>query len=323
VIANGEAINVLRAAAVSDEQLVPVSGGERIPLFTRKVRDAAAAGHGDVKLEDGPPGAPPRPSTDLAVASVHVWPSLHCLMPGRSHADIPDVMNTGKVSQWALYYPSLPLSHAPNTTPALPHFILAQHKLTTGAPLAPPFPQEYIGGTSQYACTLDITFGMKHGLLRISDHIPESAMDAGMRSFATYISGPARSCMSAFDGGQLAFNFLLGSPAKPKTLMWSAHLGAYSGLLQSLEPKPDILIQAIAGRANLNGRPYDGSAAGFATEVCRWLGQPERVIWCLHDDAPIKPWSVDVRAATEMVERETRGRVVNVVPGEVRVLWEE
>jgi hypothetical protein len=95
VIANGEAISVLRAAGVPEEQLVPVAGGERMPLFTRKTRMAAT--NGEVDVAPGPPGAPPRPDHKFAVASVHVWPSLHCLMPGKSHAEIPEVMDTGKV----------------------------------------------------------------------------------------------------------------------------------------------------------------------------------------------------------------------------------
>ena len=102
VIANGEAINVLRQAGVPEDQLVPVSGGERIPLFTKETRLAAV--EGTVELAPGPPGAPPRPAFELAAASVHVWPSLHCLMPGKSHADIPDVMDTGKVRCTSLSY---------------------------------------------------------------------------------------------------------------------------------------------------------------------------------------------------------------------------
>lgn len=59
--------------------------------------------------------------------AVHVWPSLHCLMPGASHADIPQVMDTGK---------------------------------------------PYFRAASEYACSLDITMGMKYSLLRIGEHIP-------------------------------------------------------------------------------------------------------------------------------------------------------
>lgn len=95
VVGNGEAINVLRAAGVPERQLVPVSGGERVPLFPIRVRQAAVLG--EVDRAPGPPGAPPLPDVRYAVASIHVWPSLHCLMPGNSHADVPEVMDTGKV----------------------------------------------------------------------------------------------------------------------------------------------------------------------------------------------------------------------------------
>jgi hypothetical protein len=95
VVGNGEAIKVLRAAGIPEHQLVPVSGGERVPLFPSTIRQAAALG--EVDRAPGPPGAPPLPGTKHAVASVHIWPSLHCLMPGSSHADVPEVMDTGKV----------------------------------------------------------------------------------------------------------------------------------------------------------------------------------------------------------------------------------
>ena len=81
VVANGEAINVLRNAGVAEEQLLPVAGGERIPLFTSTVRKAAA--NGSCAVAPGPPGSPPLPDPNLAVASVEAWPSLHCLLPGK------------------------------------------------------------------------------------------------------------------------------------------------------------------------------------------------------------------------------------------------
>ncbi|KAI8179423.1 Phenol 2-monooxygenase [Colletotrichum sp. SAR 10_75] len=271
VVANGEAINVLRSAGVPEDQLIPVSGGERIPLFSLECRQAAA--RGEVDIAPGPPGAPAVPDAKLAAASVHVWPSLHCLMPGGSHADVPAIMDTGK---------------------------------------------EYVGGASQYACTLDITFGMKYGLLKIGDHIPRDAMDSGMRSFVDYVNGPARGCMSHFDGGQLMYNFLFG---EGKTLLWNGHLGGYDGILKTVQPQPDVLIQAIAGRANLNGRPFDGSAAQFAVQVSKLLGEPKKVIWCLHDEAPIKPWTVDVSPATQAVERETGSKVTALHLGTSDILF--
>lgn len=232
VIANPEAINVLRQAGVAEAQLVPVAGGERIPLFTKKHREMALTG--EIETAPGPPGKPATPHEALAVASVHVWPSLHCLMPGMSHADVPDIMDTGK---------------------------------------------EYKGSASQYAGTLDITFGMKYGLLRMGHHMPREKMDDGMRSFVDYVDDRKRNIFSHCDGGQLMFNFLIGD----QTLLWMAHLGGYEGVLRTLQPKPDVIIMAIAGRANLNGRPFDGSAAQFARDVLSWLGEPKITIWCLHD----------------------------------------
>ncbi|GKU14170.1 beta-lactamase protein [Fusarium langsethiae] len=271
VVANGEAINLLRSAGVPDEQLIPVAGGERIPLFTRKVREAAS--RGEVNVVPGPPGAPARPDAKLAAASVHVWPSLHCLLPGSSPKDLPEVMDTGK---------------------------------------------EYIGGASQYACTLDITFMMTHGLFKMGEHIPRDAMDDGMRSFTDWLSSPLAKCSSPFDGGQLMFNFLLG---EGKTALWNGHLGAYEGILKGLEPKPDVLIQAIAGRGNLNGRPFDGSAAQFAVKLSKLLGEPKKVIWSMYDDMPIQPKTLKLEPATELLEKETRSRVTTLQPGAVAKLF--
>ena len=268
MIGNGEAINVLRRCGVPEEQLVPVAGGERIPLFDRETRTKATLG--EIDTADGPPGMPKRPQPSLAVASVDVWPSLHCMLPGNSHADVPDVIDTGKVYT----------------------------------------------GSCHFACTLDITLGMKYGLLKMGQHMPREAMDEGMRSFVDYVEGPAGNCLSNFDGGQLMYNFRL----KEGVVLWNGHLGGYEGILRTVSPKPNLLIQAIAGRANLNGVKYDGSAAQFAAEVSKWLSEPPAVIWCLHDDSPIKPYRVDAEPATKLLEAETRSRVVDMKPGEVTAL---
>jgi hypothetical protein len=67
IIANGEAINVMRRAGVPEEQMIPVSGGEQIPL-----------GDSGVMLKP--------------------WPALHCLMTFKpDHSDMPDHMDTGCV----------------------------------------------------------------------------------------------------------------------------------------------------------------------------------------------------------------------------------
>lgn len=204
---------------------------------------------------------------------VHVWPALHCLLPPGDHADLPEVMDTGKM---------------------------------------------YTGdGGNPYACTIDITRAMTYGfggLIKVPaealpSHLPEDLRD----SFLPYMKDREKHQYSFYDGGQLMYNFLLDKEggAGP-TLLWHGHLGCYEGIMKMVEPKPDVAILAIAGRGNLNGRPFDGSAAEFATNEIKWLGEPSKVIWCLHDDAPILPRSIDTRAAEEMVHKETRSKVVDL-----------
>lgn len=229
VVANCEAINLLRLAGVPDEQLVPVAGGERIPLFTRAVRDQA---HRDeVPTATALPGQSKSPHHSLAALSVHVWPSLHAFLP----VPHPDVIDTSEV---------------------------------------------YTGETTPYACTLDITHGMRYGLFQLDKLVPPEQMNDGIRSLVAYLNDRKKNVMSHCDGGQLMFNFIIGGNG----LLWSAHLGAYEGIVSKIEPKPKIAILGIAGRANLDGRPFDGSAAQFALKQIHWLDQPETVIWCLHDE---------------------------------------
>lgn len=261
VIANCEAINLLRQAGVPETQLQPVSGGERIPLFTRAVRDAAA--EDKCATAPGPPGAPRLPHPDLAALSVHVWPSLHCLMPGSSIKDLPDIFDTGK---------------------------------------------EYHGGASQYACTVDITRGMRYGLMRLHDIVPPEHMDAKTRAFADFMADRKQNLMSSCDGGQLIFNVLIGD----KAVLFNSSLGAYEGIMKTVDPKPDVVVLGIPGRGNLNGRPFDGSAAQFALHQVRWLGSPRKTIWCLHDEALLAPYRADTTAATKLVEAETDTNVVDL-----------
>jgi hypothetical protein len=63
-----------------------------------------------------------------------------------------------------------------------------------------------------------------------------------------------------------------------------AHLGAYEGIHRSMIPKPDLALLGAPGVANLNGRPFTGSGAEFLKMEIEWLGHPERVSWCLHDE---------------------------------------
>jgi hypothetical protein len=183
---------------------------------------------------------------------VHIWPSLHCLLPPGGHDALPKVLDTGV---------------------------------------------SYEGEATPFDGTVDVTRGMKYGLFRLRELVPAEvlAADDGLRCFVEWLEdrGPAgRNVMSACDGGQLMFHVLKRAGgcrggekgAERGGILFNAHLGAYEGIVKAIHPQPDLVVQGIAGRANLNGRPFKGSAAGFAAELLRWLGEPERVIWCLHDE---------------------------------------
>lgn len=265
VVGNGEAITVMRQAGVPEENLLPVSGGERVPLFTRKARDDARMEACPIAF--GPPMAPKVPDPSLATLTVDVWPSLHALMPTMDHSKIPPFMDSG---------------------------------------------ERYLGSTS-HACTLDITRGMTYGLLSLPDLPQEilSGMDGDLQTFVDWLRNKEINRFSGFDGGQLMYHFHVGPS---QTLLVNSHLGGYEGILKSLLVRPTVAILGIAGRANLNGRPFDGSAAEFAVKETRWLGEPDKVIWCLHDRSPLNPKYINTTAAEALVEKETKSKVWTLEP---------
>ncbi|KAJ4213285.1 hypothetical protein NW759_011127 [Fusarium solani] len=161
IIANSEAINVLWGANVPEEQLIPVAGGERIPLFLKLDRDRVSAG--EIEAAPGVPDAPLRPHDRFAVMSVHVWPSRHCFMPGEQ-GHPPEIIDT----------------------------------LT-----------EYTGEPSPYTCTIDMTNGIKYGLLRLGEIVPEEHKDPGILAMIEYVNDRERHVFSHLDGGHLAFNSLI------------------------------------------------------------------------------------------------------------------
>ncbi|KAL2829630.1 hypothetical protein BJY01DRAFT_261173 [Aspergillus pseudoustus] len=269
IVANAEAIHVMREAGVPESQLMAVSGGERIPLFTLTQRQKAFADHTTAgNNQDGLPPRPQQPgpvepSPALAPIAVHVWPSLHCLMPPGDHRSIPEAIDSGTVYM----------------------------------------------GSGDYEGTMDITRGLKYGLggLVKLPHLP-SNVGEDMRRFIAYLQDNKTNQCSFYDGGQLLFNFLIGN----QTLLWNSHLGGYSGILKEITPRPDVAILGLAGRANLNGRPFDGSAAEFVNQELKWLGEPRKVIWCLHDQGALNPKYTKTDAATAMVERETSSKVTTL-----------
>jgi hypothetical protein len=261
IVANGEAIRVMRDAGVPDNQLLAVSGGERISLFTAAQRKKAIDNAPPPRPgpPQGPPG-PPVPPLSEAVITVHAWPALHALLPPGDHRDFPETIDTGFV---------------------------------------------YTGDPTM-GCTLDITRNLTYGLgglIKLPQLHPQ--IPPQMRPFLEYMRDTDLNKYSYFDGGQIMFNFLLGS----KTLLWSGHLGGYQGVFEHLEPQPDVAILAIAARANHNGRPFDGSAADYAEKLVKWIGMPPKVIWCLHDEGALNPKFIDTKAATERINSKTSSKV--------------
>ncbi|CVL06431.1 hypothetical protein FPRO06_02013 [Fusarium proliferatum] len=269
IIANGEAIRCLRDAGVPDAQLIPVSGGERVPLFSKETLRKAAEGL--IDRAPAPPTAPPMPHVKYAAAAVHVWPSLHSLIPAITPHDLPEEFDTA---------------------------------------------ERFTGEVTPYDCTLDITRLMQFGLFRMKEFMPEESMDPGTRAFADYVQDRRKHVMSHFDGGQLMYNFV----ADGKSILFNSHLGVYQGIAQSVTPKPTVAIMGAGGRANLDGRPFQGSAAEFLVKQAKWLGEPASIYFCLHDPSIIKPLRVDVNAAKQMLQQETAATVIDTQLGKVYTL---
>ncbi|KAI5848954.1 hypothetical protein BZA05DRAFT_475267 [Tricharina praecox] len=211
---------------------------------------------------------------DVVVKS---WPSTHCIMPPGDHRELPEELDTGTV---------------------------------------------YLG---REGGTLDVTRGMAAGfggMIAAPDERFKGAPE-GVRSFREWIKDRERNRYSFFDGGQIMYSLEFmgrrggsggGGGRGNRSLLWSAHMGGYEGVLRGLPRRPDVAILAAAGRAVLDGEPWQGSAAEFLAAQCRWLKEPERVFWCLHDEQPLKPYRIRTEAATKMVEERTRSKVWTLTP---------
>ncbi|KAF5981543.1 hypothetical protein FCOIX_4191 [Fusarium coicis] len=98
---------------------------------------------------------------------------------------------------------------------------------------------------------------------------------------------------------------------------FNSHLGVYQGIAQCPTPKPTVAIMGVGGRANLDGRPFQGSAAEFLVKQAKWLGEPSSIYFCLNDQNIIKPFRADVTAAKDNLEQETAARAIDTQPGKV------
>lgn len=140
--------------------------------------------------------------------------------------------------------------------------------------------KHYPDNDDGFMSSLAVTKIMQNVVFRMRELVPENELDAPSRSISDYVSDRRRNIMSHYDGGQIIYNFLIGD----KVVLFNSHTGAYDGVMRSLQPKPDVAFLAAAGRPNLNGRPWVGSAAEFLTEEVKWLGEPKQVYFCLHDE---------------------------------------
>ncbi|KAI1027220.1 hypothetical protein LB504_008051 [Fusarium proliferatum] len=218
VISHAHFDQCLRDAGVPEAQLIPVSGGERVPLFNKETPTKAAEGL--IDRAPAPPTATPMPHVKYATAAVHVWPSLHSLIPATSPHDLPEEFDTA---------------------------------------------ERFTGEVTPYNCTLDITRLMQFGLFKMKEFMPEESMDPGTRAFADYVQDRQKHVMSHFDGGQLMYNFV----ADGRGILFNSPLGVYQGIAQCVTPKPTVASMGVGGRANLDGRPFQGSAAEFLVKQAK------------------------------------------------------
>jgi len=105
---------------------------------------------------------------------------------------------------------------------------------------------------------------------------------------------------SAHHGGQLAYLLRTADGSA----LFSGSSGYWPGIFAGL--RPDVAFLALAGRPNVSGEPYQGSAARFMLEQAETL-RPEKVCFCHHD--PLLPGlpGTDVTAAAALLQDRKPG----------------
>jgi len=81
---------------------------------------------------------------------------------------------------------------------------------------------------------------------------------------------------SMHDGGQLSYLLI----TEEGSLLVSGSSGYWSGIFAGLQP--DVALLALAGRPNVDGEPFQGSASQYMLEQVKLL-RPGRVAFCHHD----------------------------------------
>jgi len=128
-----------------------------------------------------------------------------------------------------------------------------------------------------------------------------AAKVAALFALGSQAAGPAGSVLetmlarsSHHDGGALGFLLTNGAGS----ILVSGSAGYWRGIFAGL--RPDVALLALAGRPNVDGEPFQGSASQFMTEQVNVLGAGS-VAFCHHD--PLFPgWpGVDIEAARAAV----------------------
>ena len=119
---------------------------------------------------------------------------------------------------------------------------------------------------------------------------------------------------SVHDGGQLAFLLQTADGSA----LFSGSSGSWPGIFAGL--RPDVAFLALAGRPNVSGEPYQGSAARFMLEQVETL-HPGRVCFC-HQD-PLLPGlpGTDVTEAAALLEARKPGGYLTLEYAAARPLF--
>ena len=136
-------------------------------------------------------------------------------------------------------------------------------------------------------CLGDVRLSAQHRLQKVGAYFTSACL-------APAPVGPALRTMhdacSFHDGGALAY--LLTTPRG--SVLVSGSAGYWRGIFDDL--RPDVALLAISGRPNVDGEPYQGTAANYMVDQVRAL-RAGRVAFCHHDPLyPGQPW-VDVGPA--------------------------
>ncbi len=157
---------------------------------------------------------------------------------------------------------------------------------------------------SGVACLGDL--GVSHQARRQTIHALFELMPAAGPELAEYFRAADEHC-SHDDGGQLTY--LLETPSG--SVLVSGSSGYWSGIVNGL--RPDVAVLALVGRPNVDGEPFQGSAADFLVGQVELL-EPSKVVLCHHDALlpPIIPAIDTGEAVAALRDRAGRARLLDL-----------